>query len=655
MRADADPEVERLVALGEIEAAAQLAKHKRRWVRAAQLYASLGRASEAALAAVEADAWRLAFELALSGGDDAVLDTLIEAASRDAGRATAAAAACKLERRDDLAARLLETVAPDEAAQLWYARGEYLKAARVFDVAGQQGRAIRAFEQHLEQHPDDPSPAERLAELRALQGDVEGAVRALQWAVRGGAGEEAIARLIGGLHRMGLDTAARRWVSTLRRKSTAFPAELEAYAARLPIAREATTRYAGRYRVVREVGSGSTGRVLEAVDELSGDTVALKVLTVSDDRSAAFGRFMREAELARAIDDPTLVRMRDLDPEGPTIVYDWMPGGTLTERIGQLTLPEIRQIMTRLLTALETLHRNGVVHRDIKPSNVLFDPAGQCRLGDLGAAHLGDLGATVTGGLVGSLPYMAPEQVTGGAVQASTDFYALGVMFFQMLTASLPYNGPDFVAQHLSEPVPSAAARVEGLPHAFDEVLASLLAKDADARPLDAPTLRVRLNALPWGAEVELPQGVRVSRVPSLPGAAGGEEGERLVPSQASPDLWTDTLLQREIERLKVAREARSFVTAWSSAGSSLLQAVFDLFEDGADDVWWLDPMAASRIDVATLPRATQSGLLEALRGLGLDLASLDGLRPAWRAEHAEATLGLGAVLALRGVRVERL
>jgi serine/threonine protein kinase len=87
--------------------------------------------------------------------------------------------------------------------------------------------------------------------------------------------------------------------------------------------------------------------VLEAVDELTGEAVALKILSVSDDRSAAFSRFMREAELARSLDDPTLVRMRALDPEGPTIVYDWMPGGTLAERIGRQALPEVRAVMLR--------------------------------------------------------------------------------------------------------------------------------------------------------------------------------------------------------------------------------------------------------------------------------------------------------------------
>jgi serine/threonine protein kinase len=105
-----------------------------------------------------------------------------------------------------------------------------------------------------------------------------------------------------------------------------------------------------------------------------------------------------------------------------------------------MPLREVGRVALRLLHALETLHRHGVVHRDVKPSNVLFDAAGQARLGDLGAAHLGDLGATVTGGLVGSLPYMAPEQMTGAPVSASTDLYALGCVIFEMLTGQAPFD-----------------------------------------------------------------------------------------------------------------------------------------------------------------------------------------------------------------------
>ncbi len=650
-----DPEVEALVMSGEIERAAEMARDRKAWRRAAQLFAALGRTSQAVLAAVEADAWQLAIDIALESRDTDVLDTLIEAAGRDPVRAAQTAGQARVHRREDVAARVLEPSAPHEAAGLWYARGEYLRAARCYDRAGQRAQAQRAFEQHLDQDPNDADAAERLAEIRALQGDDPGAVRALQRAVRAAPTPQRIGRLVSALARMGLEHAARRWIATLRDADPTASAELADYAHHLPRGEAEAERYAGRYRVVREVGSGATGRVLEAVDELTGDPVALKILSVSDDRSAAFARFMREAELARSLEDPTLVRMRDLDPEGPTIVYDWMPGGTLAERIGRQSLPEVRAVVWRVLSALETLHRNGVVHRDVKPSNVLFDPAGQARLGDLGAAHLGDLGATVTGGLVGSLPYMAPEQVTGGAVSASTDLYALGCMMFQMLTGTLPFAGPDFVAQHLSEDPPRASERAPGLPAAFDAPIIALLAKDQDARPFDAASARALLQPLPWdapwaGPRMSLPPEGRVS-VPPPPGSDG--EG-RLVPSETAPGLWSDTLLLRSVERLRVPRGERERVQQWAGAGHTVLQPVLDLYDDDpAHDQWWLGALEGRPTPVATLDPSIGRAVQAALEAAGFEGVRAEGLSVLW--DGYSAALSLAAVLTVRGVPLGRM
>jgi eukaryotic-like serine/threonine-protein kinase len=402
-----DVEVEALVARAEIDQAAALAVTRKQWRRAAELLSSLGRVADAVVAAVEGNEWRLAMDIALQAADEQVLEALCARVASDPTRVPEAVAQARLARRDDVAARLLEETRPEEAAETWYARGEYARAAPCFERANDPGRAARAWEQHLAQTPDDPAAALRLGELRARQGDDEGAVRALQAAAKVEASDAVMAKLAAGMLRLGYMHASRYWIARLRDRDMKWPADPEAYAEHLPRAEGAAKRYAGRYRVLREAGSGATGRVLEAIDDLTGDSVALKVLTVSDDRSAAFGRFLREAELARTLDDPCLVRMRALDPDGPTIVFDWMPGGTLAVRVGVMALREVGHVTLRLLHALETLHRHGVVHRDVKPSNVLFDAAGQARLGDLGASHLGDLGATVTGGLIGSLPYMA--------------------------------------------------------------------------------------------------------------------------------------------------------------------------------------------------------------------------------------------------------
>jgi serine/threonine-protein kinase len=642
-----DVDVEALVARAEIDQAAALAVTRKQWRRAAELLSSLGRVADAAVAAAEGDEWRLAMDIALQASDEQVLSALCARLGRDPARVAQAAAQARLARRDDVAATLLEETQPLEAAETWYARGEYAKAAPCFERAKDPARAARAWEQHLAQSPDDASAALRLGELRARQGDDEGAVRALQAAAKVEASDEVMARLAAGMRRLGYLHAARYWIARLRDRDASWPVDPEAYDPYLPRAEGAAKRYAGRYRVVREAGSGATGRVLEAVDELTGDSVALKVLTVSDDRSAAFGRFVREAELARTLDDPCLVRMRALDPEGPTIVYDWMPGGTLSARVGSMPLREVGRVTLRLLHALETLHRHGVVHRDVKPSNVLFDAAGQARLGDLGAAHLGDLGATVTGGMVGSLPYMAPEQMTGAPVSASTDLYALGCVVFEMLTGEAPYGGPDYMAQHLGEPVPRVTALCPRLPPVFDEAIERLMAKSQDDRPQDATEARALLSALPWDLSDELvlerplPRNDRRSSVPPPP--MDRDETQR-VRTEAG---WEDAFTGARLARVTTFRGARERVLAWARSGAPELQTLLDLEEGPAEDVWWLSAVEA-RTPMREVPPLARERALRALEAVGVSALVAVDLTVAW--DGNDAVTPLAAALAVMGV-----
>ena len=112
-----------------------------------------------------------------------------------------------------------------------------------------------------------------------------------------------------------------------------------------------------------------------------------------------------------------------------------------------------------IIGGLEAAHHRGVVHRDIKPANIFFDARGTAKLGDFGVAHLVDLGQTQTGGLIGTLAYMSPEQITGAPITIAADLYSLGITLFEALTGRLPFLGPDFVAQHLGEAAAGADQR----------------------------------------------------------------------------------------------------------------------------------------------------------------------------------------------------
>jgi len=169
----------------------------------------------------------------------------------------------------------------------------------------------------------------------------------------------------------------------------------------------------------------------------------------------------------------------------------------------------VRRFVLDLLDGLELAHRRGVIHRDIKPANIFLDGRGTAKLGDFGVAHLLDLGQTQTGGLIGTLAYMSPEQITGASLTISADLYAVGVTLFEALTGRLPFLGPDFVAEHLGAVPPAPSSIKDELSPEWDPVLAKLLAKNPDDRYATVDELRhalIRVNIENRGSVLLLPR-----------------------------------------------------------------------------------------------------------------------------------------------------
>jgi serine/threonine-protein kinase len=200
---------------------------------------------------------------------------------------------------------------------------------------------------------------------------------------------------------------------------------------------------------------------------------------------------------------PNVVEVRDVDETLGMMVMEYLPGGTLADRFlprRGLLPAEARRVALEVLSALEAAHQHGVVHRDLKPANILFDAAGTAKLGDFGVAHLVDAGQTQTAGLIGTLAYMSPEQVTGAPITFAADLYALGVTLHEMLTGALPFPGPDFVAQHIGDAPPPT-----GLGKAWDAVVHRLLEKAPEARFGSIDEARAALTAIAPSAVANAP------------------------------------------------------------------------------------------------------------------------------------------------------
>lgn len=226
---------------------------------------------------------------------------------------------------------------------------------------------------------------------------------------------------------------------------------------------------AGRYQINGFIGEGGMSRVWRALDQNTGKNVAVKVLREEYSEDESFiRRFDREAQAASRMSHPNIVNLLDVGVEEDGtryLVMEYVQGKTLKRFIQEsgALRPEIAaQIIIRVLAALQHAHQNGVVHRDIKPQNILIDKEGTVKVADFGIARMANA-QTVSQtdeSVMGSVYYFSPEQARGAAVDARSDIYSVGVVFYEMLTGKVPFTGDTPVAiamQHLqTAPIPPA-------------------------------------------------------------------------------------------------------------------------------------------------------------------------------------------------------
>ncbi|MDP9166372.1 MAG: Stk1 family PASTA domain-containing Ser/Thr kinase [Actinomycetota bacterium] len=304
----------------------------------------------------------------------------------------------------------------------------------------------------------------------------------------------------------------------------------------------------GRYRILDPIARGGMSTVYSAIDERLDRLVAVKVMSAALSADPAFSdRFTREARAAARLTHLNTVSVYDQGSDFTGggqhvfLVMELVAGRTLRDLIrerGHLAPAEAVSIMEPVLSALSAAHRAGIVHRDVKPENILLSDDGVVKVADFGLARAigADPQVTRTGLMMGTVAYCAPEQISKGRADQRSDVYAAGIVFFELLTGSPPYEGDsamNVAYQHVHSRVPAPSSRVRGIPSEIDELVVSATDSDPASRPLDASVFLaeladVRSNlALPIVAVPPRPRAVNRPHSSQGRAAASGAAGER--------------------------------------------------------------------------------------------------------------------------------
>jgi len=248
-----------------------------------------------------------------------------------------------------------------------------------------------------------------------------------------------------------------------------------------------------RYRIVARIGHGGMAEVYEAVDIITRNTVAVKLIREDAMQNKQnLIRFENEASFAASLNHPNIVKVFDhsSSAERPYIINEYIKGQNLKETLdfrGRLSIKEAVSVMLQLTSALEYAHERGIIHRDIKPNNMYLMPDGSIKLADFGIAEIERPAITTatSSEIVGSVHYLAPEISTGKTASVLSDIYSAGVTFFELLTGHLPFTGETAInvaIAHIREKFPSPKKYLPECPKEIEKIIFKACEKDLNKR-----------------------------------------------------------------------------------------------------------------------------------------------------------------------------
>jgi serine/threonine protein kinase len=286
----------------------------------------------------------------------------------------------------------------------------------------------------------------------------------------------------------------------------------------------------GKYRILEPLGRGGMAQVYKAYHPQLDRYVAIKVLRSDLVEEAEFlARFRREARAVAALRHPHIVQIYDFDAHDDLyyMVMELLEGDTLKAYLNamrvlgeHMPLGETVRIFSDVLDGLSYAHGEGVIHRDLKPANIMLTKRGQAVLTDFGIAQIvGGTQYTVSGALMGTLSYMAPEQGLDGHCDARSDIYSLGIAYYEALTGKVPFDADTPMAilmKHINDPLPLLRKFDPGIPEPFERVALKALAKRADDRFQSAAAMAEALTGAAQEAGIQIPETI------TLPQPVGG-------------------------------------------------------------------------------------------------------------------------------------